>query len=212
MKKVLSVFLAALMLFAFMAVPVSAAEGDETPSQPGTPYHGTGKANANQAVLKFDLNGGKCKTGLTIYDPDSPNGYYMYHEATEIPQIFYLVPTDISEGSTAFTPGRPVTLPSVTPPSGYSFVGWERFAEGSNSEGAGSYTTRIGSYTIQDNDKNSVVQFIAVYEPAQVEEDTFSKVFDILVKIFGAILGVITGRGTDAGIATMKNLFGGLLG
>jgi hypothetical protein len=213
MKKVLSVFLAALMVFSFMAVTVSATEGTEgdastTTPAPTTPYHGAGKANSNQAVFCYDLNGGSAKTGLTIYDEST--GWAMYHEAKDIPQVFYIVPTDISEGSTMFTVNRPVTLPSVTPPQGYSFVGWQRVVEGEGEHG-GSYTTMMGSYTVKKEDAGTVVQFVAIYEPAAVEEDTFSKVFEILSKIFGAILGVITGRGTDAGIATMKNLFGSLM-
>ena len=196
MKKVVSVFLAALMVFSFMAVTVSATESDNT-SPSTSPYHGEGKLSDKQAVFHFNLdNGGKVMTGLYVYDED---GWSVYRDKSQIGNDFTMVPD------------------KTNPSKGNQFLGWERIpingvpADPVDKQQCGPFTSSQAGYTIQESDEGKVVEFVARYGPAAVEEDTFSKVFEILSKIFGAILGVITGRGTDAGIATMKNLFGSLM-
>ena len=61
--------------------------------------------------------------------------------------------------------------------------------------------------------EGKVLTFRAMYIPAEVEENTFAKVFDILAKIFGTIIGLIAYEGdTAVGIAFVRKIFGGITG
>ena len=56
-----------------------------------------------------------------------------------------------------------------------------------------------------------MISLRATYIAAEPEEDTFAKVFDILAKIFGTIIGLIAYSGdTEAGIAFVRKVFGGI--
>ena len=207
MKKVLSVFLAILMVFSVMAISAS-AEGETTPTT-NSPYFG-GAHNANpatQCVFKFRLNTGKCKASQLVYDETL--GDSVLTDPDDVPDVFIRVPQNAAE----FTVGSSVTLPGVTAPKGYSFVGWKRVPHMTNDPDVGPYTSVPGAYTVKAIDKGAVVEFSAIYEEAQVEQDTFAKVFSILTQIFGTLIGLIAYQGNvEKGQDFMKKILGSISG
>ena len=180
MKKVLSVFLAALMVFSFMSFGVSAA------ADPDMRYFGEGGANKDtQVVFQYDLNGGKVKTAQYVYNETTHQA--VLTEPDKVPQTFTVVPWT----SELFKVNTYVTLPSVTPPKGYDFIGWKRVGTAPANAPLGPFPEGPDGYYIDPADKGTVIQFRAVYGEGEVEVDTFSKVFEVLTNIFGAILGVL---------------------
>ncbi|MGN0468702.1 MAG: hypothetical protein ACI4GY_08275 [Acutalibacteraceae bacterium] len=198
MKKALSVFMAVLMLFAALSVGTSASSSDPSP------WHGelgSGKpATMEQAVLKFELNGGKLKTGAYVYD--TTTGEFSYQDG--ITGTYVMVPRD--EEHATMKAGTTVVLPVVTAPAGWEFTGWYCYTDQQ------SYAANC-AYKLPADCGGQVIEFGAAYTPAEVEEDTFTKVLGILIKVFGAIIGLIMYAGdTEAGVALMEKILGGVLG
>ena len=195
MKKVLSLFLAVLMLFG--AISVSASAADIV-----SPWHGEGgPATSEQAVLKFKLEGGTLKMGAYVYDLKS--GKFVYTEPEDIGDEYVMVPLDGS----SLKPGYFATLPQVTAPAGYQFDGWYCYEDNK------AYAATYGGYKIPDDGAGRVIEFHAAYSPTQPEEDTLTKIVGILIQIFGTIIGLIAFNGdTAAGQAMLDELLGGLLG
>lgn len=195
MKKVLSVFLAVLMVFSFMAVSASAVE---------SPYFGPGDAaNDDQCVFMFRLSGGTCKSAQYVYD--TTTGKSVYTSAEDVPQVFVVTP---GEDDRLFLEGSAVTLPSVKAPKGQSFLGWQRVPSMGNDDDNRTYPAIPSGYKIKAVDIGRVVEFRAVYEAGEMEEDTFAKVFEILVKIFGTLIGLIAYQGNvEKGQDFMKKIF-----
>ena len=200
MKKVLSVFLAALMVFSFMAVSASAAVD--------SPYFGGEHgANDNQCVFMFRLNGGTCKSAQNVYD--TTKGQPVYTNAEDVPQVFVVVPDD----ERMFLVDSSVTLPSVKAPKGQSFVGWQRVPAMDGDKDNGTYSTVPGGYIVKAVDIGRVVEFRAVYQEAEMEQDTFAKVFEILTKIFGTLIGLIAYQGNvEKGQDFMNKIFSSISG
>ena len=201
MKKVLSVFLAALMLFSCMAISASA---EDSYSYFGGDH---GADSSKQCVLMFRLSGGTCKSGQYVYD--TTTGTSTYVQAEDVPQVFVVVP-DASKPADAklFLKDSSVTLPSVEGPKGQSFVGWQRVPAMSGDTDNGTYTTVPGAYVVKEVDIGRVVEFRAVYQEAKMEEDTFAKVFGILIQVFGTLIGLIAYQGNiEKGQDFMKKIF-----
>ena len=198
MKKVLSLFLAILMMFSVLAVGSSAADDD--PAAPEGPSYQGYTANADQALLVFKANTGTFSGALYVYNLQT-NGFELRElTAEENKQPYVMVPRDAEE----CTLGKKVTLPSVTAPKGYKFDGW------SCSDG-NTYGAVPGGFEVKAEHVGKVVIFTAAYGVDAPEQDTFAKVFDILIKICGSIYGLLTGGDTEKGIATMRKLFAGLM-
>ena len=206
MKKVLSLFLAVLMVLSCMAVSVYAEEGTTSSS----PYFGTNGAAPDQAVLQFNLNNGKCKAAQYVYDTASGNP--VWTAAEDVPNVFVIVP--VKELAGQFKEGNVITLPSVKAPKGYDFQGWKRqpsIKAGDTDDRI--YSSAVSQYEISEYDVGMVVNFSAVYAEGEVEEDTFAKVFEILSKIFGTIIGLIAYNGnTQAGIDFVNSIFSSIAG
>ncbi|MBR6314122.1 MAG: hypothetical protein IKR49_05725 [Clostridia bacterium] len=200
MKKVLSVFLAVLMVFSVMAMSASAAVD--------SPYFGGEHgAKENQCVFMFRLNGGTCKSSQNVYD--TTKGQPVYTNAEDVPQVFVIVPDD----ERMFLVDSSVTLPSVKAPKGQSFVGWQRVPAMDGDKDNGTYSTVPGGYIVKAVDIGRVVEFRAVYQEAEMEEDTFAKVFEILVKIFGTLIGLIAYQGNvEKGQDFMNKIFSSISG
>lgn len=200
MKKVLSLVLAALMLLSCMSISVFAE--DATTS---SPYFGQNGASESQAVLKFKLGGGTCKSGQYVYD--TQNHVSVYTAPEDIGDTFVLVPT----ASDMYTLNSAVTLPSVKGPKGYNFVGWQRASGTEGTADRRIYSSAPGQYIVSSDDIGKVVEFVAVYEQGEVDEDTFAKVFEILTKIFGTIIGLIAYNGNiQKGQDFMNKIFSSL--
>ena len=196
MKKVLSVFLAALMVFSVMSFGVSAAAGRDDR------YFGENGASDDQVVFMYMLNGGKVKDPQYVYNEQTHKA--VLTEADKVPQTFVVVPWTAD----MYKPNSKVTLPAVTPPSGSDFLGWERVGTYPVGSVVGPITEAPNGYTIAEADKGTVIMFSAVYGRGEVEVDTFSKVFDVLTNIFGAILGVLVFKSDiEAGKEFVAKLF-----
>lgn len=194
MKKILSVILAVMMLFGALSMGASAAT---TVTDPYV-FIESGKVNQDQAVLVFNFNGGKSKNSVVVFDTSTNKPVYEVVSGTYI-----MVPTADNE----LVVGNDVTLPGVTPPSGSVFSGWYCEADGVT------YTTVPNGYTIPANAGQKVITFKAWYEPAEAETDVMATILGILSKIFGAIIGIILYNGdTEAGVALMEKMLGGILG
>lgn len=193
MKKALSLFLAVLMIFAAMSVSASAASvlpEDQYFAEEGA------AATYEQAILSFDLNGGVMKNSVYVYNIET--GKWSLEQ--NVSGTYVMVP----QGNFAMTKNTTVVLPTVTAPAGYQFDGWYCYETGSTYAANAPYEiTTVGQFT----------HFRAAYSPAEVEEDTMAKVFDILIKVFGAIIGIVMFAGdTSAGVELMQKVLGGIMG
>ena len=202
MKKALSVFLAVLMMFSVLSIG-STATGDTTaPGYYNEDWFGpNAPANYNQVVLQFNLNGGTLKgSNFVVWNLDT--GKPEYVDGTKVESPWVMVPlnsTDmVADGK------HSVTLPAITPPDGRSFDCWYCPTDG-NGYGANS------PYVIPASKAGQVIEFTAQWSAANYEEDTITKVMGILFKVFGTIIGLLFYAGdTEAGIAMMEKVFGGL--
>ena len=210
MKKVLSVFLAVLMLFAALSVSSFAEEGTtNTPVKPPMAYHDWwgegGPCSKEQAVLAFNLNGGSLKSETQIYNEET--GKFEWKAGKDVTGVYYMVPQDPN----TMKGGMGVVLPEVIAPSGWQFNGW--YCEACPCEAAqvGQTYAAAALFTLPANCGGILIQFRASYSPATIEEPTINKVVGILMKVFGTIIGLIAyGGDTKQGIAFMEKVFGGL--
>lgn len=192
MKKVLSLFLAIMMIFGALSVGASAIETSQ--------WHGEGApADYDQAVFVFYLNGGTLRDANYVYNEKTGN--LDWTEGASIKERYVMVPSS----ACPMRLDDAVTLPAVVPPSGYAFDGWYDVAEKKVCPAI------IGGYEIGTEDVGKVVEFRAVYSPAQPEEDTMAKIMGILIKIFGTIVGLLFFDGdTELGQTELNRLFGDL--
>lgn len=201
MKKVLSVFLAILMLCGALSIGSSASSESDT----WFSNDGSTPASYDQTVIYFDLGIGTL-----------PNAYVYnlttgaFESQTDITGSYYMVPRN----SKLMKAGTPVTLPDLDAPDGQKFIGWYCYG----TETGQSVVNVIGqtypastSFTIPEGLQGDVLCFRASFAPIKQEEPTLNKVMGILIKVFGAILGILLYNGdTEAGIAAMEKMFGSL--
>lgn len=205
MKKALSVFLAVLMMFSVLGVGSFAVEDTTgSSSQFTSPWHGpegSGKpAGYDQVVIRFNLNDGTLKNAQYVWNLET--GKPEYTEANKIVGTWVMVPQ--YKGDMVADGEHYVTLPTITPPSNtLAFDGW--YCQYDRSlYGAGAYRIPAGA-------GGQVIEFTAQWSPTQPEEDPLPKVLGILFKVFGTIIGILFYAGdTEAGIALMEKVFGGL--
>lgn len=191
MKKILSVLLATLMLFSVLGVSASASVYEN--------YYDQGIVDRNtQVVLAFDLNGGSLKTGAYVYDTTISN--FVYKDGEDITGKYIMLPRTPDTQLV----GQFIKLPVLNAPDGWQFNGWYCYLDG-NSYAANS------DFRIPAGSAGEVIEFYAAYSPAEVEEDTFATVLSILIKVFGAIAGIILYNGdTEQGIALFDKILGAL--
>lgn len=163
----------------------------------------SGHMTAKDCVLAFDINGGTYKDWQVVFDTEksqfvnkSPEQMTNYNPYLRFPA---------AEQGGDLEPGKSVNLPTVTPPKGWEFNGWR--CDDLNA----TYASGYDAFKIPEGYEGKVISLRATYIPGQPEEDTFAKVFDILAKIFGTIIGLIAYSGdTEAGIAFVRKVFGGI--
>ena len=215
MKKALSLFLAILMMFSVLSVG-SFAEGAETPQQLKDLLVGADKMTDSDCTLVFWIDGGTYLGTQRVFDTEK--GDFVNKTPEEMKSIEPYVKLPLEKGQQE--PGARVALPDVDGKTGYAFVGWYCVRDGQTyAAGYSAYSIPQKFYATVEDKKNDngesaagqVIDFQAVYRPAKVEEDTFAKVFDILAKIFGTIIGLIAYEGdTAAGIAFVRKIFSGI--
>ncbi len=191
MKKVLSVVLAVMMLFSVMAVNTSAVNNEMSSLK------GEGDFLVILELGECKLNIAKLKGSCVVYTED---GIKVNAPAT--------VTGTVLVASSQFTYGAPWDLPVVTAPSEQYFQHW--YASHNYSIYAGGQN---GTFTFpEDGDfANDMLCFTAVYDNIPEEGDTMATVINVLVKVFGAILGILLYAGdTEAGVAMMNKILGGL--
>lgn len=195
MKKALSVFLAVLMIFAALSVGAS-AEGPSSTNP--SPYHGDGKpCSIDQVALSFDPNGGKFKNPVAVYSMTDN----VFTIESDYSSKWIMLPAQ--NGDDTMRPGRYVNLPTVTAPDGYQFDGWYCYKDHA--------TYGVREYKIPDDAAGTTIEFAAAYSPAVVEEPTMTKVMGILMKVFGAIVGLLFFAGdSSAGMDMMEKILGGI--
>ena len=190
MKKIISVLLATIMLFSVISV-ASAADLDT--------FYKTGLVDRNtQAILTFDLNGGTLKNSAHVYDTSA--GAFVIKDGADVKGKYIMLP----QSSDQQVINQFVKLPVVNAPSGWQFDGWYCYYDGNQ------YAAN-GSYKIPANAAGKIIEFYAGYSPAELEEDTLGSILGILIKVFGAISGIILYNGdTEQGIALFDKILGAL--
>ena len=210
MKKVLSVFLAVLMLFGALSVSSFAEETTGTVVTPPMAYHDWwgegGPCNEKQVVILFNLNSGSLQNETQVYNEET--GKFEWKQGKDIVGSYYMVPKTQDEmvaGTGA------IVLPVVTAPEGQQFYGWTCMDCPGNTSYVGQTFSQGTLFDIPSGCAGTMIQFKAFYGPADIEEPTLTKVVGILMKIFGTIIGLIAyGGDTKQGIAFMEKVFGGL--
>lgn len=187
MKKILSVVLAVMMLFGAMSISASAAKHDNfvVPND-------FDKTQDVIIVLRF--GSGTCKDYITVFNQEIAD----YEQVTGVSGELVVVGDSV-------VANRAYTLPYVTPAEGNNFNGWYCLMDG-KSYPAGP----TGGFTIP-NAPGEVIILEAQYYPSEAEGDTIGTIIGILTKVFGAIIGILFyGGNTDAGVAMMEKVLGGL--
>lgn len=206
MKKVLAVLLSVMMLFGALSFSSSAVSVD-------TYFRGDSPlVNPNtQTIITFDLAGGTMKNGVWVYNPSKqPTPDFEWVDGFD-DAVYVMLPRD----SGSQKPGSFITLPVVTPPSGYEFHGWYCYGIAGDYTQGSTYAAN-SAYQIPNGTAGQVIEFRAAYGPATVEPDTMETVMNILVKVFGSIVGLLflgdEANPAEAGMQMMSGLLGSLLG
>ncbi len=202
MKKVIALLLSVIMLFGALSVGVLAATDYEELWNDTESVYGL---TQEQAILSFNLNGGKIKGGVWVYE----NGKFSY-VTNYSKDVYDMIPNNSKNSSkTSQTPGDEVTLPPVSAPSGQTFNGWYCYL---------THETYPANYKfiIPEDAAGEVVHFMADYALSAPEEDEMGGVMDILVKVFGTIIGLLFysneygPSATEYGMKIMTDLLSGL--
>ena len=192
--------LAIMMLFGALSISASAA-----PVPPANKL----VAASDSVIILFSFNGGSSKYALPVYYTDVLDNGGFVDEI--VSGDYYLLP-----GANGFTlkANTSITLPSVTPPEGKAFVGWDSSIDSQDFVAGARYDispTRVELAHAQLQSKGIIIME-AMYESAEPEEDTMATVLGVLTKVFGTILGLLFLDGSSAaGIELVEKLLGGLL-
>lgn len=205
MKKVLAVLLSVMMLFGALSVGATALDTSDSYLQ---------QVLTQQVVLSFNLNGGSIKGGVRVYEglKEDETGKMVptfVYDNRFTDSIYYMIPetTNPDDPNYDMAPYDTVVLPSVTPPSGYAFNGWYCYT--TNETYAANRPFEIPGYAA-----GTVIEFTADYSRSEPEEDTMAGVMEILVKVFGTIIGLLFLQSepdpVDAGMKIMEQLLANL--
>lgn len=163
-------------------------------------------ATYEQTVVYFDLGIGTLPNA-SVYNLATGE----FESQTNITGSYYMVPRN----DKVMKAGTPITLPDLDAPDGYKFAGWYCYGTESGQSNVGgiinqSFTANTAFY-IPAGLEGDVLCFRATFTPIKQEEPTLNKVMGILIKVFGAILGILLYQGdTEQGIAAMEKIFSGL--
>ena len=219
MKKVLALFLAVLMLCGCFGVSASAAD-EETLGLWGD-YFGPGKIAdpAEECIIVYYPGVGAFPEGTTHYSyKQGPIPVGSNYKGVLVDAPF--------AGNSPLKAHEAYHLKSLAPAEGYEFRGWRFY--GYVSGNTVQYETNNNMYlrlvdggtTIYPGDswillptncEGEILKFEAEWRLV-AEEDTMAMILGIMVKIFGAIIGIVMYQGdTEAGVALMEKVLGGIL-
>lgn len=220
MKKVLALFLAVLMLCGCFGVSASAA--DEETLGRYVDYFGEGKvADPDKECIVIYYSGiGSFAEGTTHYSYNQgPIPVGKNYKGVLVDAPIY--------GSAPMTAHQGYHLKDLPAVEGYVFKGW-RFCGYEFNGGPVSYETNDNRYlrlvdggtTVYPGDSwvllptncgGKALRFEAVFMLGETE-DTMGTILNILIKVFGAIIGIVMYQGdTEAGAALMEKVLGGIL-
>ena len=193
MKKVLAVLLSVMMLFGALTFSTSAADSVGDRGSLIDTLRTTGVINSSQVVLSFDLQLGSIYGSMPVYN--TATGKFEYKEG--ITGIYHMIPDNSQTitgtyGSKLHTAGTYVILPSVVPPEGKVFDGWEfRDSEGKVRvySAASRFEIPAGEYQLYA--EKAVLYFTAVYSPATIEGDIFDTILNVLLGLAGKVLALL---------------------
>ena len=193
MKKVLAVLLSVMMLFGALTFSSSAADNIGDKGSLIDTLRATGVINSSQVVLSFDLQTGSIYGSVPVYNAST--GKFEYKEG--VTGIYHMIPDNSQTmtgtyGSKLHTAGTYVILPSVVPPEGKVFDGWEYRDEYGNARvysAASRFEIPEGDY--QAYTEKAVLYFTAVYSPAEIEGDIFDTIINVLLGIAGKVLALL---------------------
>lgn len=205
MKKILAVLLSVMMIFGTVAFTSSAASSDAIDTNAimaGYLPNGLVFDVEENVILVFNFKGGKITSDYVF--ETTATGFEM---RTGISDSLIMVTTD---GKTLIKEGDYVGLPFVNEaPGNQVHVGWQVVTAA-----ALDYldTPAPARYQIKEGSP-SIIIFDAVYRQTEPEEDTMSTIMSVLVKVFGAIIGLIVFTGDmEAGQALVAEMLGGIMG
>ena len=180
MKKVLCLLLSVLMIFGTVsAISFAATDYEDLRNNDENPAALTPR----QAILSFDLNGGKISGGVYVYDPNI-KGSFRY-DTNYVGNTYDMIPNNVKNpDKDGMIPGKFATLPPVSAPSNMTFNGWycrlDRQTYPANHQ-----------YEIPEEAAGEIVQFIAAYTETAPEEEGADAAMNILVKVLGTIIGLL---------------------
>ena len=126
MKKVLAVLLSVVMLFGAFSTCAFATDNSGDRGSLIDTLRTTGVINSSQVILSFDLQSGTVYGSVPVYNVTTKK----FEHQEGVTGIYHLIPDNSQTltgtyGSKLHTPGTSVMLPSVVPPEGKVFDGWE---------------------------------------------------------------------------------------
>ena len=202
MKKVLAVLLSVVMLFSAFSTCVFAAEYAGDRGSLIDTLRNTGVINSSQVILCFDLQTGTVYGSVPVYNETTKK----FEHQEGVTGIYHLVPDNSQTytgtyGSKLHTAGTSVLLPSVIPPSGKVFDGWEY----RNSNGDIRVYTAGSRFVIPEGDyqtysDKAILYFTALYSPAPIEGDIFDTLLNVLIGVAGKLFTLL---GIDIDISAL---------
>lgn len=193
MKKILAVLLSVMMLFGALSFSSSATTYSETSGSDSLilTLRKTGVINPNQVIFCFELQRGTMLNEMPVYDREDK----VFTYEAGVTGRYYMIPDNSAayegvDASTLHTAGTSIYLPSVVPPSGKVFDGWEYTDPKTKEKRILSADSRfqIPNGTYATNPELAIIYFEAVYSPGEVEGDFLSKIISVLVSLLGDFL------------------------
>lgn len=218
MKKILSVFLAVLMLFGALSISSSAAKPAITPAGLNEAINWTKNEYGADSMYDPATNPDgyvivcfSVGEGEFMYDVDaldmSAGGYGTLVKTVTPGDRYYQVPVD---ANTNFITCGDFEIPYVREKNTEEkqFVKW--VCNGNQQSYSAGDVIQLTSDMITSNTK--CIYFVARYIDVAPQSDTLETIINVLVKVFGSIIGFLfMGGDPDAGTKFMADMIAGII-
>lgn len=217
MKKILSVFLAVLMLFG--ALSVSSTAVSTAVSAPGLSQaiakikevygeNAMYDAETNptgRVVICYAIGDGSYMYDVPAYDTSKPAGEDYIVWTTTPGEPYYQIPTNKDENYIGYGNYQ---LPYVRDTEELQFVEW--ICSGNQEAYPAGKVLQLSSDMISGT--SNCIYFTAKYITIAPQSDVLETVINILVKVFGSIIGFVFFSGDpDQGVEFMQDMIAGIL-